>query len=322
LIFVAVVLTIPALLSHLLPVKKHFDSRPLERLRARRPNVVLISDSMLDNGVDTELMGQQLGGRRVELLWHGGAATAAWYFKLKNYVIASGVHPDLVCILFRDWMLTDATFRTTGTYRSKIEAAMHEGDPVYRLLLGDDFAGKQGLERWINRIYPLNARRHVQQEKIERALCRLISVSGLAVGVVERKVNEAFAMANLRAEATEEASAVSKEEEVDFDPDPGHSFLPHIVDLAAQARIPLCFLRVKRYPAADGHVAQSERLRRYVADLRAWIESRGCVFIDDTDNLDRTQDMFLKAGDDHMGPWAKRRSTELYGNTLRPILFQ
>ena len=55
--------------------------------------------------------------RDVELLWNGGAASAAWYLLLKNYVVASGIHPRLVCIFFRERMLTDATFRTTPTYR-------------------------------------------------------------------------------------------------------------------------------------------------------------------------------------------------------------
>ena len=320
LFFASVVIGVPALLNQVLPAKKHFDSRPLERLRSRQPQVVLISDSTLDNGVDPALMTNELGGRRVELLWHGGAASASWYLMLKNYVIASGVRPELVCILFRDRTLSEPAFRTTGPYRSEIESEMHEEEPVYRLVLGEGSTPKHRVERWVERVFPLSATRHAHQEKIERTVSRWIAATGLEVNAVERKVNETFALQNLRAEANEEANAISRQAEVDFDPDPGRSFLPHMIDLAARAQVRLCFLRVKRYPEPDGRVRQSESLRRYISDLRNYLESRGCCFIDDADEAARTADMFLRPGDDHMSVMAKRRSTELYAQKLRPFL--
>jgi hypothetical protein len=125
---------------------------------------------------------------------------------------------------------------------------------------------------------------------------------------------------NLAGGAAEEAAGVSKERSAKFDPNPALSFLPHMVEAAAGAHLPLCFVRVKRYPDKQGHVPESEELKEYVADLRAWIEAHGAHFIDDTDNPARTQDMYLAPNDDHAGPWAKRRSTELYAEELRPLL--
>ena len=319
-IFVAVVLIVPAVASHLAPIKAHFDAKPISYFRAKKPQVVILSDSMVDNGVDPELLGKLLGGRRVELLWYGGAASASWYFRLKNYIVASGVHPELVCILFRDRVLTDPRFRTEGTYRSKLEAAMHENEPIYRLVLGQRPAGEGDLHRWVDILYPLNARRHAQHEKIEQTSMRLVANAGVAVPELRRWINDTFALTNLGGAAAEEAVAISKERQTEFDPDPRRSFLPHIVAAAAEARIPLCFLRVKRHPNADGFAQQDEQLRRYVANLRNWIESQGCYFIDDTDTPERVQDMYLQPGDDHMGPWAKERSTELYADKLRPLL--
>ena len=66
LIFMALVLTVPAVVSHVLPAKGHFDAKPIARLRAKKPNIVILSDSMVDNGVDPELLGKLLGERRVE----------------------------------------------------------------------------------------------------------------------------------------------------------------------------------------------------------------------------------------------------------------
>lgn len=320
LIFVVVVLIVPAIASHLMPMKAHFDAKPIARLRAGKPNVVILSDSMVDNGVDSELLGKLLHGRRVELLWYGGATSASWYFRLKNYIVASGIHPELVCIFFRDRVLTDPRFRTEGSYRSKLEAAMHEDEPVYRLVLGQQLAGSGDLHRWVDIVYPLDARRHVEHERIEQTSMRLVANAGVTVSELRRRINETFALTNLVGGAAEEAAAISKEKPTEFDPDPRRSFLPHMVAVAAEARIPLCFLRVKRHPDSHGRVQQSEQLRRYIANLRRWVETQGCYFIDDTDNLARTQDMYLQPGDDHMGPWAKERSTELYADKLRPLL--
>jgi hypothetical protein len=320
LIFVAVVVIVPAVASHLAPIKTHFDAKPLARLRARRPHVVILSDSMVDNGVDRELLGKLLDNRRVELLWYGGAASASWYFRLKNYIVASRIHPELVCIFFRDRVLTDPRFRTEGSYRSKLEAAMHENEPAYRLVLGRELAGEGDLHRWVDRLYPLNARRHAQHERIEQTSMRLVANAGVTVPTLRRSINETFALTNLAGGATEEAAALSKEKQTEFDPDPRRSFLPHIVAAGAEAHIHLCFVRVKRHPGADGRVQQDEKLRSYTANLRNWIESQGCYFIDDTDNPARTEDMYLQPGDDHMGPWAKERSTELYADELRPLL--
>jgi hypothetical protein len=319
-VFVAVVLIVPAVASHLAPVKTHFAAKPIAYLRAKQPQVVILSDSMVDNGIDSELLGKLLGGRRVELLWYGGAASASWYLRLKNYIVASHIHPELVCIFFRDRVLTDPRFRTEGSYRSKLEAAMHEDEPVCRLVLGQQLGREENLQRWVDKLYPLNARRHAQHEKIEQTSMRLVSNAGVTVPELRRWINQTFALTNLGGGAAEEAAGISKERQTEFDPDPRRSFLPHIVAVAAEARIPLCFLRVKRHPGADGVVQQDEQLQRYIANLRNWIESQGCYFIDDTDNPARTQDMYLQPGDDHMGPRARERSTELYADKLRPLL--
>jgi hypothetical protein len=133
-------------------------------------------------------------------------------------------------------------------------------------------------------------------------------------------MNETFAITRLGAGAAEEAAGISKEKATDFNPDPRRSFLPHMVAVAAEAHIRLCFLRVKRHPDANGRVQDDPQLSKYIHDLRTWLDAQGCSFIDDTTNPARTPEMYLQAGDDHMGPWAKERSTELYAEKLRPLL--
>ena len=308
-------------MSHALPDKRRFDAGPLVRLRGSRPDFVMIGDSLLNAGLDPARMAARLGGgQRVENLWNGGAESACWYLLLKNYVVASGVRPRRVCIFFNDRLLTYPDFRTQGSYRRYIESIMHADEPGYRAVLGDDSTGRGSrLEAWATRLFPLNARRHVHEEKIEKLIFRAVAFTPPAAAVLESQVNATFDLAKLRGETMERSLLVTADEAV-FDPAPGHSFLPLIVGDAARAGIPLCFVRVKRHPAADGRMPQSEPLRRYIADLRAWLESRGCVVVDCADDPGWTADMYQSPTDDHIGPWARERSTDLYADKLRPVL--
>ena len=147
LFFVLAVLLVPMALNHVLPAKTRFNRQPLERLRAARPSVILIGDSLVHAAVDPQLLQKELGAGEVEMIWRGGAASAAWYLSLKNYVAASGVRPRLCCIFFTYDLLTNAAFRTTATYRSFLESLMHENEPVFFFFLGEQTARESKQRR-------------------------------------------------------------------------------------------------------------------------------------------------------------------------------
>jgi hypothetical protein len=199
---------------------------------------------------------------------------------------------------------------------------MHEDEPAIRAVLGKANAEEEGsgLERVMAWLYPLNSRRHVYQEAIGHMMFGIAAPGGHNAKKLERLVNKTFDVAKMRGEVMAEASDVSETVAKPFDPSPAKSFLPHMVETAAQAKIPLCFVRVKRHPEPDGRTPHPEELRVYMRELRAWLESRGCILIDDTDDPAFTPDMYLKAKDDHIGPWAKKRSTEIYAEKLRPVI--
>jgi hypothetical protein len=320
-IFVAAVVLLPALISHLIPARRAFDARPIAELRQKQPEVVMIGDSVLGGSIDPVLFAKETGLRDVEMLWNGGAASAAWYLLLKNNVVAAGIHPRLVCVFFRERMLTDATFRTTDTYRPFLESIRREKEPVYRTILQRDEAEEEGtLGRAIDWLYPLNHRRHVQAEKISRLAFRIASGGSASIGLLRRRVNKTFDVAKLRDEIMDESTELSGAKAAEFDPDPKRSFLPHIVATAKQAGLPLCFVRQKRYPLPDGTTPQSESLQRYIAQLRSWLESQGCAFVDLTNDLEPDRAMYNKPGDDHMSPAAKEKMTKIYARKLGPLL--
>jgi hypothetical protein len=321
LLFVVIVLGLPAIGFQFLTERKHFHQDPIADLRAKTPALILIGDSMLESRIDDRVLEDRLGnGTRVEVLWNGGATSAAWYLMLKNYVVASAVRPRQCCIFFRDRMLTAPSFRTGGIFRSYLEQLMHGDEPVMREVLGPtSFPPENGFVRTINWIYPVNSRRRTYQEGIQRMMFR-IAARNTSAADLERLTNKTFNVAKMRGEMIAEATNIDEIADTPFDPRPEKSFLPHIVDVAAQSAIPLSFVRAKRHPDPDGQTRESEAMRLYVRDLRTWLENRGCRFIDDTNDPSFTPDMYLKAKDDHIGPWAKKRSTEIYAEKLRPLL--
>jgi hypothetical protein len=307
-------------LNHALPSKTPFNRTPLERLQTADPKIVLIGDSLVHAAIDPALLQAQLGDGKVEMIWRGGAASAAWYLNFKNYVVASGVRPRWCCIFFTYDLLTNASFRTTATYRSYLESLMHQDEPVFHLVLGDQIASETPPQRLVSWLYPLNDRRHHYQEKISRFVFRTEALAGPKVKGLPRRVNEIFDVARLRQETLPQDAEAAAARPLIFTADPQKNFLPHLVEAAAKAKIPLCFVRVRPNPGPNNQFQESDELRHYVERLRNWIESHGCAFVDVTGNQRLTPDMYLRPGDDHIGPWAKQRATEVYADELRPLL--
>src|SRR5207245_5162663 len=60
-----------------------------------------IGDSMAGSRIDPDLF-TRLTSRRIAPLLYAGSGPAWWYLALKNWVIASGIHPHAVTQFFRD----------------------------------------------------------------------------------------------------------------------------------------------------------------------------------------------------------------------------
>jgi hypothetical protein len=88
------------------------------------------------------------------------------------------------------------------------------------------------------------------------------------------------------------------------------SVLPAMFDVARRASIKLAFVRVQRRPGPDGPPRQSPALKRYVGDLRAYIEASGGLFADDWGDPD--QPLSVYADGDHVSRDFRERYTELF----------
>jgi hypothetical protein len=103
-----------------------------------------------------------------------------------------------------------------------------------------------------------------------------------------------------------------------FDPSPTASFLPHMVALAKQHGFKLHLHRIKRRPAPDGSRPDNPLLRKYMAELRSYLESEGCYLTDES--TDPALGLEMYADGDHIARAASERYVEHFWGRVRPLI--
>lgn len=292
--------------------------RHLQRIEAERPDVVLIGNSILREGVDAEALSLRTGRRCLEVV-RGGAASAWWYLALKNQVAAARHRPEWVVVVFRDHFLTEPAFRVTGKYRRALDALSGGEEPVLaRLAYGETPAG--GL---LERGLPLYRRRAELREALEHAVkdAWVGRILGLPAGGVDAALERVFRREALDPERLGALQAESEAPQAagvySFPARVEHSFLPEIVEVAQAHGIRLVFARAKRRrDLAAG--AEPPELVAYLRDLEAWLGERGIPLLDFSRDPRLGETHF--ADGDHLGPAGRVVFTELLGAALEPYL--
>jgi hypothetical protein len=257
-----------------------FDPTPIDELRAAKPGTIVIGDSMALRVEPDDLA--RLTGRPVVPLIRLATGASHWYLLLKNYVVASGVAPDRVIVFFRDTQLTDPLWRLIGRDRFSTDryalaredalnavVAAHVGNPWFK------------LHAWIDRAYAIERARDWLEPALTRALAARAS-PGQSHDDFTGAMNGLFGLDQLRAfEAADMGEA--DDASLDFAARVKISTLPLMIDLARAHGLHLTFVRVLRRPSNGQPPHESGRLRRYVLDLRAYLDAHGATFLDDRD---------------------------------------
>jgi hypothetical protein len=300
------------------PERNRFDNVPLRVLKARKPDYVLIGNSMVFTRFDEPLLARLLAPRRVQLIALGYSYSAMWYAMFKNYVVASGRHPRRVLFFFRELDLTSPLAGTEGDGAWRLQRVSLREEPVIEERL---------RPRWTD---PIERLRHTLDEQVPVKRLRSsvepwLDAFGLwLAGVVDPgadavqkdHVNAAFAADQLR--PTSDVSEVPERapERVAFSELVESSFLPDIVALASEHKIPIAFVRVRKRWAAEGE-PESEASRSYQAELRAYLEARGVPLYDMTHAGWEAKHMYGRG--DHIAFKYKRRYTQLFVRHMRHV---
>lgn len=296
--------------------RKPFDATRIPDLIRLNPGYVVIGDSMAGTRIDERRLGE-LTGRPVAPLLQPGSGSAFWYLALRNWVVASGIRPKVVFIFFRDTNLTEVLFRLDEQFRWSVDTVAHDREPALDAVLAARIGGPAfTVHRAVETLYDGTRARTWLEPLIVNWPARVVEPSRRRRDAMMAQINERFGLAHLR---KMDAADVQETDDpsLDFGRYVGRSVLPLMLEEASTAGLRVCFVRVQRRPVGNQPPRQSPALRRYMTELRQYIESRGGVLHDDTGDPALTLDMYEDG--DHLAMAARRRYTEILFDRLGPL---
>lgn len=287
-----------------------FDTNVVTDLKSMQPEWVLIGDSMAGSRVDATHLSTLLEYRAVAPIYYAATGSAFWYLALKNWIVASQVHPRLVIIFFRDENLTDPMFRVTGIYRGNLDRAARDREPVLNDVVAMHTAGGwYKVHASLDRLYEsAGARRWFEPLLVDAAVAAVARPKSRRT-LLGRINDEVFGLQALRQMAPADMAAAA-DAAYDFHRDLPTSLLPEMLKVARRAGLHLAFVRVQRRPEGNAPPAQPPALRQYVRDLREYLDANGALFADDWGDPD--QPLAIYSDGDHVSREFRERYTEQF----------
>ncbi len=311
---------VPSYLPALEPARARLEFRKerIDDLRYQQPSWVFIGDSIPGTRIDEYRFSELNGFDAVGQLLHPGTGPAWWYLAFKNWLVASGVKPKLTFVYFRDYNLTDTMFRLTDQYRWALDTVALDREPQLNAAVAARVQGPWAQVRArVARSYHADRVRDWLEPQLRRWPSSLIAPPDRRGGLPD-EVNQRFNLDKLRPFEAADFEAADRAQ-ADFAAMLPSSVLPPMVRLAKASGLRICFVRGKRRPNPDGSpLKQPEYLRKYIADLSAWIASEGMLFIDDTGDARLTLDLYEDG--DHMKREAKVFYTDLFNEKVQALL--
>jgi hypothetical protein len=289
----------------------------LREMEESQPDLVLIGDSVLYEGIDPILLTDQLGLESYAIT-APGSGTAAWYLLIKNIVIESAYRPKYIVIPFRNTMLTVPQYRTTGRYFELLDDFAGKNEPLVAQLA---FINQMNpLARFAEQYIPIySARLELRNDLDNFVRYTPASVLGCSRDCTDEAVSSIFGrevdpMA-LNQMMEDAAKTLYAPEEMDFKGQVGTSFLPHMIQLAKKNQIDLIFVRTKIFGP------EPLTLNQYAADLDAYLLENEHVHL-----LDYSKDPRILESDYvdslHMNDFGQQKFTKILADDLSPIILQ
>ena len=292
-----------------------FDRERIDDLARLNPAWVVIGDSMAGSRIDPALLGRLAGGPVAPLLY-AGSGPAWWYLALKNWVVASHVHPRAVIVFFRDTNLTNVTFRIDAHW-SLDTAALDREDELNAVVARRRGTTFYRVRDAFDRAYQSEPARQWIEPAVTTWPARALFGSRRKREAFQQELNDRFGLSHLRPMDAADMQA-TEDREADFDAFVDKSALPLMLRDARAAGLTLVLVRVQRRPAGGRPPVQSPALQRYVAKLKAYVEANGGIFMDDTGDPAETLDLYEDG--DHLSRDGRRRYTEMFAARLRQRL--
>ena len=285
--------------------REPFDQQAADAVREVQPQFVVIGDSMAGIRIDPRLLSRLINAPVVGL-YQQGSPVAYWYLALKNLVAENELKSIRGAILFfRDDQLTTQVQVAPGS----LDRVAREREPeLDRILAAEKLGTFSVIHRMARNAYH-HDRTRVWLEPLVNRWPAEAAASSNPDDLLNAMNTEVFVLDRLRRFEASDLAA-STDDSLDFNANLDRSLLPEILRVAAAHNIRLAFIRVQRRPAGDRPPPQSDALKKYGAELEAYLVANGAYYHDDWG--DPEQPLSLYADGDHLTAAGRVRYTELF----------
>lgn len=279
------------------------------------PEIVMIGDSVLEEGVDEKQLSEELGVT-VHRSPIPGSGTAAWYLFMKNIVYGADYHPKYVVVLFRHTILTVPEYRTGGKYFYLLDDYARKEEPLVAEIV---FINQMTpFEKFAEQYIPAYTARVDIREDLDNALrYKIPALAGCDRDCTDQAVGSLFGREvdpialNL---AQEDAAKVLYDpKEFDFDRQIDTSLLPHMIRLAQQNGSTLIFVRTKIFGP------EPAELKQYTQKLDEYLAQQEGVILLDYENDPRILESFY-VDSLHNNPYGKHEFTSILAEDFKTII--
>jgi hypothetical protein len=283
-----------------------------------KPQMVLIGDSTLIQGVDTTRLSEQLD-IPLYLIGLPGSASTLWYLIIKNNVMTVPVPPKYLLIFFRDTMLTTPGYRVQGEYFEQIDEYSRPKDDA--LLIERAFIGLMNpLERFSEAYIPIYSTRWQIREQIEsrirHAPAQIIRCDPKCVADA---LSHIFGNSNMSTQGLNEAISSADEtlytrRALDFENQVNKSFLPELIRLSQENNVQLILIHIKTLQFTQPFPA----LDNYLNNLKTYGQANNVIVLDFAH--DPRLSPTLYADNLHLNAQGKIIFTDILIKTLKSIM--
>lgn len=302
-------------------IKPQFD-KYIRRVYAkdideRRPDIVLLGDSMLYPAVDAAVLSQKLN-ESVMAIGLPGSASTLWYLIVKNNIVETNHPPKTLVIFFRDTMMTVPGYRVTGRYFEQIDefATPRDEELVKKAYINQ----MNPLEKWAEAWFPPYGSRWSVRQGIDSRLRYILPDSLLDCdkACMDNAMEAVFGSQNMDLSFLSDALAAADDylysrAALDFDAQVGESFLPDLIQITKERGIQLVLVRMRilRFTAPG---SEPPGLRAYNEKLARYLAANGVIYLDYSDEARLTRDDFSDSL--HFGPSGKAIFTPILAEDL------
>jgi len=307
------------------PIGAQFDPDVRDKYRhilnEEDPQILVLGDSMVETNVDKHSLAEG-SGKRVSLIFEGGAGSAMLYLILKNNIAHADSKPDTMIVLFRDTVLTSTAFRVHGNFLAMIdEFAGADDELVLERAIRDRM---NPLEKLAEAYFPPYwARSNLQTILFSRMLylpTRTLYSCNLECS--DQAMNKVFGNQNFDPDQFNRAINLAENflythENLDFEHQINRSFLPEIIRMCKENNIKLILLRTKTLRFSR-EVPEPSALNEYMDDLNSYARRHEVPLIDFSHSDRLPPSLFTDIN--HLNLDGKKVFTEMLVEAIRPIL--